>query len=123
MISGNTGDAVAYALQNLEERGEFFVSPGEAVYEGMVVGVHRRAEDLLVNPTKKRQLSNVRKATAEELVRMKPARNLSLEEYLEFLAEDELLEVTPGSLRIRKRELREEVRRKLMRRKGPARDS
>lgn len=110
MISNSQGQSVAYALQNLEDRGDFFVGPGVAVYEGMVVGVHRRPDDLVVNPTKKKHLTNVRKSTADELVRMTPPRLLSLEEQVEFLADDEILEVTPKSLRIRKRILTEEGR-------------
>ncbi len=118
MIANSSGQTVAYALINLEDRGEFFVLPGTKVYEGMVVGVHRRPDDLVVNPTKKRQLSNVRKSTAEELVRMTPPRKMSLEECIEFLADDELLEVTPQSLRIRKRILTEEGRKQARKKKA-----
>ncbi len=91
-----------YALLNLQERGELLVGPGVEVYEGMVVGENARAEDMDVNPTKERKLTNMRSSTAEELVRLTPPRTMSLEQALEFIADDECVEITPASVRLRK---------------------
>jgi GTP-binding protein len=106
------GTATAYAIRNAEERAALFIEPGTEVYEGMVVGQHVRPEDLLYNIAKKKQLTNVRAARAEVLVALTPARRMSLDECIEYLGEDELLEVTPGSLRLRKRILHTEQRAK-----------
>ena len=87
---------------NLQERGALFVGPGEEVYEGMIVGENARSEDMDVNPTKEKKLTNMRQSTAEELVRLIPKTQLSLEQALEFLREDECVEVTPTNVRLRK---------------------
>ena len=99
------GEAVAYGIWNAQERGQLFIEPGVEVYAGMVVGICSRNEDMTVNVCKKKQLTNMRAAGADEALRLTPPRILSLEQCLEFLADDELLECTPKSLRIRKREL------------------
>ncbi|TMK90716.1 MAG: GTP-binding protein [Actinobacteria bacterium] len=97
-----TGQTTQFALLNLQERGLLFVGPGEEVYEGMIVGENVRADDMDVNPTREKKLSNVRQSTAEELVRLIPKTQLSLEQALEFLREDECVEVTPKNVRLRK---------------------
>jgi GTP-binding protein len=99
------GLATSFALLNLQERGQLFVGPGAEVYEGMVVGENARAEDLDVNATKEKKLTNMRSATADELVRLIPPRPLSLEQALELIREDECVEVTPSFIRLRKVEL------------------
>ena len=96
------GQTTQFALLNLQERGLLFVGPGEEVYEGMIVGENVRADDMDVNPTREKKLSNVRQSTAEELVRLIPKTQLSLEQALEFLREDECVEVTPKNVRLRK---------------------
>jgi GTP-binding protein len=103
----------AYALFNLQERGAMFVGPGTEVYEGMIVGENSRQDDMDVNPTKEKKLTNMRSSTGEELVRLIPARQLSLEQALEFCREDECVEVTPATVRLRKVELSAEARAKL----------
>src|SRR5213082_1441728 len=105
LVSDRRGPTTAFAIINLQERGSLFVSPGIEVYEGMIVGENARAEDLDVNPTKEKKLTNIRSSTAEELVRLIPARQLSLEQALEFIREDECVEVTPSTVRLRKVEL------------------
>ena len=105
LVAFETGDAVAYGLAAAQERGALFIEPGTAVYAGMVVGICSRNEDMTVNVCKRKQLTNMRAAGSDEALRLTPPRNLSLEQCLEFLADDELLECTPKSLRIRKREL------------------
>ena len=100
-----TGTAVAYALWNLQERGVLFVEPGEPIYEGMVVGEHARTNDLRVNPCKMKHLTNIRAAGADEAIRLTPPREKTLERAIEFIADDELVEVTPKSIRLRKRAL------------------
>ena len=102
LVADRRGKCATYALMNLQERGTLFVGPGVPVYEGMVVGENARREDMDVNPTKERKLTNMRSSTAEELVRLSPARLMSLEQALEFLREDECAEVTPQSVRLRK---------------------
>jgi GTP-binding protein len=102
LVADRRGVATSYSLLNLQERGSLFVGPGAEVYEGMIVGENARAQDMDVNPTKERKLTNVRKETAEELVRLIPHRDLSLEQALEFLREDEAVEVTPNAVRLRK---------------------
>ena len=109
------GTAAAFALFNLQERGTLFVAPGEEVYEGMVVGESSRADDLDVNATKEKHLTNMRSSTADELVRLVPKRELSLDQALEFLREDECVEVTPRAVRLRKLELNATARQKLAR--------
>jgi len=98
------------AMMALQERMSFFVKPGDAVYEGMVVGENSRADDMDVNITKEKKLNNIRSSTAEELERLTPPRQLSLEECLEFAREDECVEVTPEIVRIRKVELDQTLR-------------
>jgi GTP-binding protein len=103
LVAFETGESVTYGLFNAQERGQLFIGPGVPVYEGMVVGVCPKAEDISVNVCKKKQLTNMRAAGSDEALRLVPPRILSLEQCLEFLADDELLEVTPKNLRIRKR--------------------
>jgi GTP-binding protein len=102
LVADRRGAVTSYALFNLQDRGTMFVGPGTEVYEGMIVGENSRADDMDVNPTKERKLSNVRSSTGEELERLIPARVLSLEQALEFCREDECVEVTPGAARLRK---------------------
>ena len=105
LVADRRGKVATYALLNLQERGTLFLGPGTEVYEGMVIGENARREDMDVNPTKERKLTNMRSSTAEELVRLSPYRALSLEQALEFLREDECAEVTPQSVRLRKVQL------------------
>ncbi len=105
LVADRRGPTTTFALLNLQERGSLFVGPGVDVYEGMVVGENARAEDLDVNATKEKKLTNIRSSTADELVRLIPARPLSLEQALEFIRDDECVEVTPASIRLRKVEL------------------
>ena len=105
LVADRRGAATSFALLNLQERGQLFVAPGAEVYEGMVVGENARAEDLDVNPTKEKKLTNMRSSTADELVRLIPPRLLSLEQALEFIGDDECVEVTPTHVRLRKAEL------------------
>jgi GTP-binding protein len=112
LISGDDGEAVAYALWKLQERGRMFVSPGDPVYEGMVVGIHTRDNDLVINPVKEKHLTNVRASGKDEAILLTPPIKLTLESAVEFIADDELVEVTPKSIRIRKRWLQEHERRK-----------
>jgi GTP-binding protein len=112
LVADRRGVATGYALLNLQERGSLFIGPGAEVYEGMIVGENARAQDMDVNPTKERKLTNVRKETAEELVRLIPHRDLSLEQALEFIREDESVEATPGIVRLRKAILPAEERSK-----------
>ena len=112
LVSFETGEAVTYGLYNAQERGTLFISPGTPVYEGMVVGCSPKQEDLVVNVCKKKHVTNMRASGSDDALRLVPPRKLSLEESLEFLAQDELLEVTPESLRIRKAILSNQVRAK-----------
>lgn len=112
LVSFETGEAVTYGLYNAQERGSLFISPGTPVYEGMVVGCSPKQEDLVVNVCKKKHVTNMRASGSDDALRLVPPRKLSLEESLEFLAPDELLEVTPESLRIRKVILSNQVRAK-----------
>ena len=115
LISQDNGEAVAYALWKLQDRGRMFVVPGDPLYEGMVIGIHSRDNDLVVNPIKGKQLTNVRASGTDEAVRLVPAIQMSLEYAVEFIAEDELVEVTPKSIRLRKRYLKENERKKASR--------
>ncbi len=115
LVSQEDGEAVAYALWKLQERGRMFVSPGDKLYEGMVIGIHSRDNDLVVNPIKGKQLTNVRASGTDEAVRLVPPIELTLEYAVEFIADDELVEVTPKSIRIRKRHLKEHERKKASR--------
>ena len=112
LISQDDGDAVAYALWKLEDRGRMFVTPGDKLYEGMVIGIHSRDNDLIVNPIKGKQLTNVRASGTDEAVRLTPPVRLSLESAVEFIDDDELVELTPQSIRIRKRYLKEHERKR-----------
>ena len=112
LISSEKGDAVAFALWKLQERGRMFVSPGEKLYQGMVIGIHTRDNDLIVNPIKGKQLTNVRSSGTDEAVRLITPILMSLEYAVEFIDDDELVEITPTSLRIRKRYLLEHERKK-----------
>ena len=112
LIANGGGEAVAYALWNLEERGELFIDPGTPVYEGMIIGEHSRGNDLEVNPLKGKKLTNVRASGKDEAVTLTPPRRRSLEEALSYIADDELVEVTPRSIRLRKRLLDPHERKK-----------
>jgi GTP-binding protein len=116
LISNAQGKTLAYALFNLQERGRLFVGPGEEVYEGQVVGIHSRDNDLVVNPLKAKQLTNIRAAGKDDSILLTPALQLTLEQALEFIEDDELVEVTPASVRIRKRFLKEHERKRVARR-------
>ena len=115
LISGEQGEAVAYALWKLQDRGRMFVSPGERLYNGMVIGIHSRDNDLVVNPIKGKQLTNVRSSGTDEAVALVPPISMSLESAIEFIDDDELVEITPKNIRIRKRFLLEHERKKASR--------
>jgi GTP-binding protein len=115
LVSMSSGKSLAYALFNLQERGRMFIGPGENVYEGMVIGIHSRGNDLVVNPLKAKQLTNIRAAGSDENVLLTPPVELTLEYALEFINDDELVEVTPASIRIRKKLLREHERKRASR--------
>ena len=112
LISAEQGEAVAYALWKLQDRGRMFSVPGDKLYEGMVIGIHSRENDLIVNPVKGKQLTNVRASGTDEAVRLVPAVQLTLESAVEFIDDDELVELTPKSIRIRKRHLLEHERKR-----------
>ena len=114
LISSETGESITYGLFNAQERGALFIGAGVPVYEGMVIGVASRGEDIAVNVCKKKQLTNTRASGSDDALRLVPPKQMSLEQCLEFLADDELLEVTPKSLRIRKQLLNHEQRMKAM---------
>ena len=116
LVSQEDGDAVAYALWNLQERGRMFVSPGDRIYEGMVIGIHSRDNDLVVNPIKGKKLTNVRAAGKDDAILLTPPIALTLEYAIEFIADDELCEITPKSIRIRKRHLKQHERKRAERR-------
>jgi GTP-binding protein len=118
MIATETGTVTAYALDALYDRGVFFVRPGDEVYEGQVVGEHCKDNDIPVNPTKTKQLTNMRTSSKDDAARVRPARLMSLEVCLEYIQQDELVEVCPKSIRIRKRFLKEADRRRAARREG-----
>ncbi len=115
LVSMVSGRVNAYALDTLQERSELFVAPGDEVYEGMIVGENSRSEDMAVNPTKEKKLTNIRAAGSDKNILLKPPRDMSLETALEYIEEDELVEVTPGTIRLRKRILKEADRRRLAR--------
>jgi GTP-binding protein len=119
LVSQEDGEAVAYALWNLQERGRMFVSPGEKLYEGMVIGIHSRDNDLVVNPIKGKKLTNIRAAGKDDAILLTPPITLTLEYAVEFIADDELVEVTPKSIRIRKRHLKEHERKRASRLSAP----
>ncbi len=112
LVSMVDGKSLGYALDNLQERGRLFIGHGEAVYEGMIVGIHSRQNDLVVNPTKAKQLTNIRAAGTDDNIMLTPPIRFSLEQALEFIDDDELVEVTPESIRLRKKLLKESDRRR-----------
>jgi len=115
LISQDDGAAVAYALWKLQDRGRMFVNPGDALYEGMIIGIHSRDNDLVVNPIREKKLTNIRTTSKDEHIDLVPPVRLTLEYAVEFIADDELVEVTPKSIRLRKRYLQEHERRRAMR--------
>jgi GTP-binding protein len=115
LISAESGEAVAYALWKLQERGRMIVSPGDPLYEGIIIGIHSRDNDLVVNPIKGKQLTNVRASGTDEAVRLTPPIQVTLESAIELIADDELVEITPKSIRIRKRYLQEQDRKRASR--------
>ena len=115
LISNATGKALGYALFNLQERGRMLVSPGEEVYEGQIVGIHSRDNDLTVNPLKAKQLTNIRAAGSDENILLTPPIRFTLEQALEFIEDDELVEITPKAIRVRKRHLTENERKRASR--------
>ena len=120
LVSTVAGKALAYALYNLQDRGRLMIGHGDDVYEGMIVGIHTRGNDLIVNPTKAKQLTNIRAAGSDENIVLTPATKFSLEQALEFIDDDELVEVTPTSIRLRKKLLQESERRRAARVKKTA---
>jgi GTP-binding protein len=112
------GKAVAFGLDGLQDRAEMFVGPGDEVYEGMIVGENARADDMSVNPTKEKKLTNMRASGSDRNILLKPPRQMTLEAALEYIEDDELVEVTPTSIRLRKAILSEVDRRRSARRKA-----
>jgi GTP-binding protein len=110
LVADRTGAATAYAIYNLQERGEIFIEPATQVYEGMIIGENARASDMDVNVTKEKKQTNMRASTADEAIRLIPPRKLGLEQAIEFINDDELVEVTPASIRLRKRILAANMR-------------
>jgi GTP-binding protein len=106
LVADRSGTATAYAIFNLQERGEIFISPGAEVYEGMLIGENARPDDLNVNIIKEKKLTNMRASSADEAIRLVPPRILNLEQAIEFINEDEFVEVTPSSIRLRKKILK-----------------
>jgi GTP-binding protein len=115
LIANGAGKALGYALFNLQERGRLFIGHGEAVYEGMIIGIHSRSNDLVVNPLKGKQLTNIRAAGTDENILLTPPIRMSLEQALEFIDDDELVEVTPNHIRLRKKQLLEHERKRASR--------
>ena len=115
MVSMATGKAVGFALFGLQQRAEMFVEPGDQVYEGMIVGENARDNDLPVNPCKEKKLTNIRAAGSDENILLKPARKMSLEAALEYIEDDELVEITPTQIRLRKGLLRASDRKRMAR--------
>ena len=113
LISTGNGDAVAYALFNLEDRGDMFINSGVPVYQGMIIGEHNKDNDLSVNPLKAKQLSNVRASGKDKAIKLKPSRLMSLEQTIAYIQDDERVEVTPRSIRIRKAHLDPNERKKM----------
>jgi GTP-binding protein len=105
MIADRMGTSTGFALDNLQKRGELFIGPGVDVYEGMIIGESARPEEMQANPAKAKQLTNIRTHSTDEAINLRPPRDLSLELAIEWIAEDELVEVTPESIRVRKRHL------------------
>ncbi len=117
LISNGSGKSLAYSLFNLQERGRLFIQPGTEVYEGMIIGIHSRDNDLVVNPLKGKQLTNIRAAGSDENIILTPPVDMTLEKSLEFIDDDELVEVTPKTIRLRKKRLKEHERKKDSRQK------
>jgi GTP-binding protein len=115
LISKDKGSAVAYSIDKLQDRGKFFVDPGAEIYEGQVIGENSRAGDMVVNLTKTKKLTNMRASGTDEAVRLVPPIELTLEYAVEFIEDDELVEITPKSIRLRKRFLKEHERKKASR--------
>jgi GTP-binding protein len=115
LVANSTGKALAYALFNLQDRGRLFIGPGDEVYEGQIIGLHSRSNDLTVNPLKAKQLTNIRAAGSDENILLTPPIEITLETGLEFIEEDELMEVTPHHIRLRKRHLKEPDRKRAAR--------
>ncbi len=118
LIANSTGKALGYALYNLQERGKLMIGHGEEVYEGQVIGIHSRDNDLTVNPLKAKQLTNIRAAGSDENIMLTPPVRFTLEQALEFIEDDELVEVTPSAIRVRKRHLKEHERKRASRAAG-----
>lgn len=116
LISSASGETTAYALSSIEARGKLFVTPGTAVYPGMIIGEHSRDTDLEVNPVKAKQLTNIRAAGKEESIRLSPVETFSLEKMISYIQDDEVIEVTPSSLRSRKKVLDSNKRKSIKRR-------
>ena len=123
LISNDKGEAVAYALWNLEDRGPMMIEPGWKVYTGMIVGEHTRENDLIVNVLKGKQLTNIRTTSKDEAVRLTPPIRMTLEKALAYIQDDELVEVTPKSIRLRKKLLDENDRKKADRTRKPRRSN
>ncbi|MBL9028922.1 MAG: translational GTPase TypA [Caedimonas sp.] len=117
LISTDTGKAVSYALSNLEDRGILFINPGDEVYSGMIIGENNRSQDLEVNPLKAKQLTNVRASGKDDAIRLTPPRSMTLEQAMSYIEDDELVEVTPSNIRLRKRYLDPNERKRLSRQK------
>ncbi|MFQ5542755.1 MAG: translational GTPase TypA [Nitrospiria bacterium] len=117
LISMGTGDAITFSLHSIQERGTLFIESGEKVYEGMVIGAHSRSNDLVVNACKKKHLTNMRSSGADDALTLTPAKKMSLEEAIAFIADDELLEITPKSIRFRKKFLSENDRKRASKKK------
>jgi GTP-binding protein len=115
LISNSTGKALGYALFNLQERGRLLIGHGDEVYEGAIIGIHSRNNDLVVNPLKAKQLTNIRAAGSDENILLTPPVRMSLEQALEFIDDDELVEVTPEHIRLRKKQLLEQDRKRTAR--------
>jgi GTP-binding protein len=116
MIANCDGVTTAYALWNLQERGQLFIGPQTKVYEGMIIGISSRDDDMVVNPTKAKELTNVRSAGSDDKIQLEPPRELTLEQALEIINDDELVEVTPKTLRLRKKYLKEHERKRAKKR-------
>jgi GTP-binding protein len=115
LVSNSFGNAVPYALFFLEERGTLFVNPGAPVYEGLIIGEHNKSNELDVNPTKTKQLTNMRASGKDDNIKLSPPRAISLEQALSYIQDDELVEVTPGAIRLRKKYLDPNTRKKMSR--------
>ncbi|HCX05021.1 MAG TPA: translational GTPase TypA, partial [Clostridiales bacterium] len=112
LISQENGIAMSYSLYNLNERGRLIIDSGEEVYEGMIVGICNRKEDMVVNPCKNKKLTNMRSSGSDDSLKIQPPIEMNLEDALEFIEDDELVEITPDSIRLRKKYLKEIDRRK-----------